>query len=59
MSHLPVADGDIIELATDVFKGTGNRDLDYLDRAITNRSASGGPIASEVRSWGAVKQEYR
>ncbi len=36
-------DGEVIELATGTFTGAGNRDLDYLGKAITIRSASGRP----------------
>ncbi|MFC1572069.1 right-handed parallel beta-helix repeat-containing protein [Candidatus Eisenbacteria bacterium] len=35
-------DGDIIELTDGIFAGDGNRDIDYLGKAITVRSQSGG-----------------
>ena len=35
--------GDIVELADGTFTGDGNRDLDYLGKAITVRSQSGNP----------------
>lgn len=35
--------GDIVELADGVFTGAGNRDLDYLGKAITVRSRSHDP----------------
>ena len=38
-----VVDTDIIELADGTFTGDGNRDLDYLGKAITIRSQSGDP----------------
>lgn len=36
-----VADGDIVELADGTFTGEGNRNIDYLGKAITVRSQSG------------------
>ena len=36
-------DGEVIELASGVFTGPGNRDLDNLGKAITIRSATGDP----------------
>ena len=36
-------DGDIIELTDGTFTGDGNRDIDYLGKAITVRSQSGDP----------------
>ena len=38
-----VVDGDIIELTDGTFTGDGNRDIDYLGKAITVRSQSGDP----------------
>jgi len=38
-----VVDGDIIELMDGVFRGPGNRDVDYLGKEITIRSQSGDP----------------
>lgn len=38
-----VADGDVIELTDGTFTGEGNRDIDYLGKAITIRSESGDP----------------
>ncbi len=38
-----VTDGDVIELTDGTFTGNGNRDIDYLGRAITVRSQSGNP----------------
>jgi hypothetical protein len=37
------ADGDVIELCDATFSGPGNRDIDYLGKAIIVRSASGNP----------------
>ncbi len=39
------ADGDVIELTDGTFTDDGNRDLDYLGKAITLRSQSGNPDA--------------
>jgi len=36
-----VVDGDVIELGSGVFTGTGNRDVSYRGKAITIRSQSG------------------
>ncbi|MEZ5063467.1 MAG: hypothetical protein R3B81_01980 [bacterium] len=36
-------DGDVIELANGTFTGVGNRDIDFLGKAITIRSVSGNP----------------
>jgi hypothetical protein len=36
-------DGDIIELADGTFTGEGNRDIDYLGKALTVRSQNGNP----------------
>jgi len=37
------ADGDMVELADGVFLGDGNRDMDFLGKALTVQSASGEP----------------
>lgn len=37
------SDGDIVELADGIYTGLGNRDIDFLGKAITVRSASGNP----------------
>ena len=36
-----ITDGDVIELANGIFVGEGNRDINYLGKAITIRSRSG------------------
>jgi hypothetical protein len=41
-------DGDVIELTDGTFTGDGNRDLDYLGKAITIRSQSGNPEACVI-----------
>ena len=40
-----VVDGDVIELTDGTFVGDGNRDVSYLGKAITIRSASGNAAA--------------
>ena len=44
--------GDVIELADGVFKGTGNRDLNFNGKAITIRSLSGNPRLSIIDGEG-------
>lgn len=44
--------GDVIELADGVFKGTGNRDLNFNGKAITIRSRSGNPFLSIIDGEG-------
>ncbi len=39
------ADGEVVQLADGNFTGPGNRDVDFLGKAITVRSASGNPNA--------------
>lgn len=40
---LGAADGDVIELASGVFYGEGNRDIRFFGKAVTVRSQSGNP----------------
>ncbi len=51
-----VQDGDIIELADGVFRGAGNRDVDYLGKEITIRSQSGDPRACIVDCEGGYEE---
>jgi predicted outer membrane repeat protein len=48
--------GHVIELADGVFTGNGNRDIDFLGKAITVRSQSGDPttciIDCSTEDWG-------
>ncbi len=44
-------DGDIIELADGIFYEDGNRDLDFLGKAITVRSVSGDPSACWINCY--------
>ena len=48
ISAVAVTDGDILELADGTFSGPGNRDIDYLGKAITIRSRSGNPEACVI-----------
>jgi hypothetical protein len=41
-------DGDIVELADGRFTGPGNRDIEYLGKAITVRSRSGDPATCVI-----------
>ncbi len=49
-----VVDGDIIELTPGTFTGDGNRDVDYLGRAITIRSQSGDPAGCVIDCEGTA-----
>lgn len=40
--------GDVIELTNGIFVGVGNRDIDFLGKAITVRSASGDPSSCTI-----------
>ena len=51
--------GDIIELCDATFTGVGNRDLDYLGKAITVRSQSGNPQACVIDCEGSPGTPYR
>ena len=44
--------GDVIELCDAIFSGDGNRDVDYLGKAITVRSQSGNPQACIIDCGG-------
>jgi hypothetical protein len=46
--------GDIIELADGTFRGPGNRDVNYLGKAVTIRSRSGFPLQCIVDCQGSV-----
>jgi len=54
-----VVDGDIIELGDGVFTGSGNRDIDYLGKAITVRSQSGNPEACIIDCEGSQADPHR
>jgi hypothetical protein len=52
-------DGDIIELGDGTFTGDGNRDVDYLGKAITVRSESGNPDACVIDCQGSETDLHR
>jgi hypothetical protein len=52
-------DGDVIELTDGTFTGEGNRDIDYLGRAITIRSQSGNPEACAIDCEGSETEPHR
>ncbi|MCK4303254.1 MAG: hypothetical protein KAY24_03355 [Candidatus Eisenbacteria sp.] len=54
-----VADGDIIELMNGTFIGDGNRDIDYLCKAITVRSQAGDPEACIIDCEGHWYEPHR
>jgi len=47
-------DGDVVELTDGVFTGDGNRDLDYLGKAITIRSRSGSAGGCVIDCQGSM-----
>lgn len=51
--------GDIIELSDGVFYGTGNRDVDFLDRDLTLRSQGGGPEQCIIHCDGTPETPHR
>ncbi|MCK4303686.1 MAG: hypothetical protein KAY24_05550, partial [Candidatus Eisenbacteria sp.] len=54
-----VVDGDVIELTDGTFYGDGNRDLDYLGKAITVRSQSGIQLGSIIDCEGSEVEPHR
>jgi hypothetical protein len=52
-------DGDIIELTDGTFTGVGNRDIDYLGKAITVRSHSGDPEVCIIDCQGSEAEPHR
>ena len=52
-------DGDIIELADGVFRGVGNRDIEYLGKSITVRSQSGSAEACVIDCEGSPSSSHR
>ncbi|MCK4305377.1 MAG: right-handed parallel beta-helix repeat-containing protein [Candidatus Eisenbacteria sp.] len=51
--------GDVIELTSGIFAGEGNRDIDYLGKAITIRSASGDPDSCIIDCEGDATDPHR
>jgi hypothetical protein len=52
-------DGDIIELSDGTFTGDGNRDLNYLGKAITIRSQGGNPENCIIDCEGSETDPHR
>ena len=53
------APGDTVLLASGVFTGDGNRDIDYLGKAITVTSASGDPATCVIDAGGSQIDPHR
>jgi hypothetical protein len=51
-------DGDVIELADGTYTGGGNRDMDYLGKAIAVRSQSGNPTACIIDYEGTSSEDH-
>ena len=51
--------GDVIELTDGVFLGDGNRDVDYLGKAITIESQSGNPELCVIDCEGSETEPHR
>jgi hypothetical protein len=51
--------GDIVELTDGTFAGDGNRDLDFLGKAITVSSASGDPEICILDCGGSATEPHR
>jgi len=53
------APGDLIELADGIFTGDGNRDLDYLGKALIIASQSGDAAACIIDCGGSAESNHR
>ncbi|MEZ4652871.1 MAG: FlgD immunoglobulin-like domain containing protein [Candidatus Eisenbacteria bacterium] len=53
------APGSVIELEDGVYRGDGNRDLDFNNTAMTLRSVSGNPEACVIDCEGTVADNHR
>ncbi len=51
-------DGDVVQLAAGLFTGAGNRDLDYLGKAVTVRSALGDPATCVLDCDGSESEPH-
>ncbi len=54
-----VINGDVLELGSGTFAGPGNRDVDYLGKAITIRSQSGNPNDCIIDCGGSAVDPHR
>lgn len=52
-------DDDIVELTDGTFTGDGNRDIDFLGKAITVRSQSGNPEVCTIHCEGSETDPHR
>ena len=52
-------DGDVVELMDGVYTGDGNRDIDFLGKAITVRSQSGDPTSCIIDCEGSDTENHR
>jgi predicted outer membrane repeat protein len=53
------ANGDTVALANGTFTGNGNRDIDFLGKAITARSGSGDPDSCAIDCGGSAADPHR
>jgi hypothetical protein len=51
--------GSVILLADGIFRGDGNRDLDFLGKALTLRSSSGNPAGCILDAEGSATNPHR
>jgi hypothetical protein len=51
--------GDVIELTNGVFRGEGNRDVDFLGKSVTVRSQSGDPEACVIDCEASPADQHR
>jgi len=54
-----IMDGDVLELGAGTFAGPGNRDIDFLGKAITIRSQSGDPETCIIDCQGTESEPHR
>jgi len=54
-----VSNADVIELTDGTFEGDGNRDVDFLGKAITVRSQSGDPTLCTIDCGGSELDSHR
>ena len=52
-------DGDVIELTAGDYRGDGNRDIDFLGRAVTIRSQGADPASCVIDCQGSVETPHR
>ncbi len=52
-------DGDVVELTPGVFSGDGNRDVDFLGKAVTVRSQAMDPSTCTIECAGSLQNPHR